>query len=115
MSLDSHQPSQTISTKAPLDISELARAGHSYDLRVINEAPEDASARREAEAEERKARLRRQDVLFYSGLACLIVVFGVCAFGVVAWAGDDRKWATTLMASIVSGILAFVAGQATKK
>jgi hypothetical protein len=108
-------PSQSnISESLPvISISKLANQSD-WTGTLKSEDPLDKEYRLKGEASEAQHRQWRGSILFGFTLIGLSFVFWLC-FQILSnpQAGvDDKKWATALMTSIVSGSVGFVAGKA---
>jgi hypothetical protein len=94
-----------------IDIGKLTEQG--YTLKINNESPEDASARRKREEEEaRFARLSRLALLVFSLLLTSVIFIGcVLVLASTKSSPDDKKWAAGLVSAITSGLIGFLLGQ----
>jgi cytochrome c biogenesis protein CcdA len=106
---------------------DLERLSEKFNINLVpvENSQERASRIRQAEAdaktrrglEEADARFRRwgKAALFLAGLLMVLAVFVLCVLIVThSTSPDDRKWATGILATIVSGLVGFLTGRATK-
>lgn len=100
---------------ATIDLEKLVETGSKYDLKASNESPEDAQARRMQEAAEHKQRLRQRATLFGVSLLFVVFVFFSCVYLFAAGAPEDKKWATGIISTIISGLIGYLLGGQAKK
>ena len=99
-----------MSDKPPIDIGELARSGHRYEVNLNNETPEDAEQRRVQESADAALRRRMTFTIFCFALAITAIVFAACLFVFVDGSPDDKKWATGVISAITSGLVGYLVG-----
>lgn len=102
--------------KQPVILSDIASI---QNLNLTITPPEDPAAResRLRIAEASAAHERRKELLLYIVTALIIAAaFAVCAYIVLSknFSGEMDKWASATLLSIVTGLLGYVAGKASK-
>jgi VIT1/CCC1 family predicted Fe2+/Mn2+ transporter len=100
----------------PLNLNELV---HTQTLNLSLTPTEDPAVRdaRLRREEASAAHERRKELALYLTTALIIVAaFGICAFVVLSknFSGELDKWATALLTSIVTGLVGYVTGKASK-
>jgi hypothetical protein len=99
-----------------IDLNDLAnRADHQLSI-VPREDPETRAAERDIKTAE-AAHKRRIDLLLHVAALAVIGVAVVLCVWMIAGAGagaEDRKWATALLTSVVTGLVGYVTGRASK-
>lgn len=97
-----------------INLNQIIETGHTYELSVNNEPPEDAAARREQEAADAKLKRSMTFGLFLFALALTAVIFGGCVYVFAVGNPEDKKWAAGIVSAIASGLVGFLAGQGRK-
>jgi hypothetical protein len=99
-----------------IDLNDLAnRPDHQLSI-IPREDPETRAARRDIEKAESAHRRQISLLLHVAALTVIGVVVVLCVW-MLTHAGaesEDRKWATTLLTSVVTGLLGYVTGRASK-
>lgn len=106
-------PSEKPESLPIISISQLANQSN-WTGTLSSEDPLDKEYRLKREAGEAQHKRWRSTVLFGFTLVGLSFVFWLC-FQILSdpdASVDDKKWATALMTSIVSGSIGFIAGKA---
>jgi len=99
---------------APLDLQQIASAGHRYEVSIANESAEDGAARREQDALEAALDRRLRFLGFVFAMLGLGVIFAGCVYLFSAGGADDKKWAAAVVSAIVSGFSGYLLGQSRR-
>ncbi|HYE35520.1 hypothetical protein [Methylocaldum sp.] len=97
-----------------INLGQIVGKDHKYELSVSNESPEDAAARRAAEAADAELKRRMTFGVFLFALAVTAVVFSGCVYVFANGTPDDKKWASAIVSAIASGLVGFLVGQGKK-
>ncbi len=83
---------------------------------ATREAPQELRARLEREAADQALRRRKDVILFVAVTLGVIAVFLLCVGIVIRSSSspDDKKWATSILTSIVSGAVGYLFGKSSK-
>ena len=100
----------------PLNLNELV---HSQTLNLSLTPPEDPAVResRLRLEEASAAHERHKELLLYIVTAVIVAAaFSLCAYVVLSrnFSGETDKWAAATLASIVTGLVGYVTGRASK-
>ncbi len=95
----------------PVDLGQLVSQGHKYELNIGKEPPEDAAARRAADAADAGLKRKMTYVLFCFALIVTAIVFGGCLSVFASGSADDKKWAAGIVSASASGWVGFLVGQ----
>lgn len=101
-------------SEAELNITNLVRSGHKYELNASNETSEDAEARRVNEAAEAKFARQIRGAVVVFALLMVGVLFVGCLVMFATGNPDDKKWTAGIVGSIASGLVGYLVGQGKK-
>jgi hypothetical protein len=87
-----------------------------FDIKPAEHPDDRASRIKQSEADAHIRRIK-EVALFFAGLLLVLVIFGIAATVVLNTnsSADDKKWATSILSSIVTGTIAFLAGKSLKE
>lgn len=97
-----------------IDLNDLANR-HQLSI-VPREEPDQRDSRIRIEEADAAHRRRKDLLLLSSALVVIGVAIGLCVWAVVreGSAASDREWAVPLLTAIVTGLIGYVTGRATK-
>ena len=94
-----------------INLTNLVKSQHKYELAASYEPPEDAAARRAKDvADAHESRTIRMILLVFSLAVITVIVVG-CIYGFVVGSADDKKWAAGIISAIASGLVGYLVGQ----
>lgn len=99
-----------------IDLNDLAnRSDHQLSI-VPREDPETAAVHRDIEKADAAHRRQISLLLHIAALAVIVVAVSLCVWMVInaGNGSEDRRWAITLLTSIVTGLIGYVTGRASK-
>lgn len=95
--------------------SLLASQAHKFDLKLNNESPEDAVARRVEHAADAKQRRGMAWAIFIFAIIMVATIFVGCVVAFVSGGQDEKKWAAGIVSAMASGLIGFLVGQGKKQ
>ncbi len=102
--------------KDQLDLNEIAQRQDFALSIALREDPTERDSR--LRREEAKAALERHKelMLYATTFAVVVAAFGMCSYIVLVatYGGETDKWATALLASIVTGLVGYATGKSSK-
>lgn len=93
-----------------IDLNDLGKG--KYALSIESDTPEDAAARRQEKAEEAKHRRRIHFLIIMLAIVLVLASVFWCGNALLTGSPDDKKWASTIAAAIVSAICSGLIGVA---